>query len=211
MTPFRSEKNTNWEGAYRVPAMIRWPGRVQPGQVSNEIFSALDWLPTFLAAAGEPDIKTKLLTGCNSMGKTFKVHLDGYNQLPLLTGQQEKSVRKGFFYINDDAQLVSLRNENWKVVFCEQRAEGTLRVWAEPFTCLRLPKLYNLRLDPYERADITSNIYYDWQLQRAFMFVPAQALVQQFIESFRDFPPRQKPSSFSVDEVLAAMSRAHGG
>src|SRR5262245_48699854 len=210
MTPFRSEKNTNWEGAYRVPAMIRWPGRIQPGQVSNEIFSALDWLPTFLAAAGEPDIKTKLLTGYNSMGKTFKVHLDGYNQLPLLTGQTDKSPRKEFFYINDDAQLVSVRYENWKVVFCEQRAPGTLRVWAEPFTCLRLPKLYNLRTDPYERADITSNTYYDWTLQRAFMFVPAQAIVQRFVESFRDFPPRQKPSSFSVDEVLAAMSRAHG-
>jgi arylsulfatase A-like enzyme len=211
MTPFRSEKNTNWEGAYRVPAMIRWPGRIQPGQVTNEIFAALDWLPTLLAAAGEPDIKTKLLTGYNSMGKTFKVHLDGYNQLPMLTGQQEKSARKEFFYINDDAQMVALRYENWKSVFCEQRAPGTLRIWAEPFTCLRLPKIFNLRLDPYERADITSNTYYDWSIQRAFLVVPAQALVAQFVESFRDFPPRQKPSSFSVDEVLAAMSRANGG
>jgi hypothetical protein len=138
-------------------------------------------------------------------------NISAYNQLPLLTGEQEKSARKEFFYINDDAQLVSVRYENWKMVFCEQRAEGTLRIWAEPFVCLRLPKLYNLRLDPYERADITSNTYYDWALQRAFMVVPAQALVQQFVESFRDFPPRQKPSSFSVDEVLAAMSRAHGG
>jgi arylsulfatase A-like enzyme len=211
MTPFRSEKNTNWEGAYRVPAMIRWPGRIQPGQVTNEIFAALDWLPTLLAAAGEPDIKTKLLTGYNSMGKTFKVHLDGYNQLPMLTGQQEKSARKEFFYINDDAQMVALRYENWKSVFCEQRAPGTLRIWAEPFTCLRSPKIFNLRLDPYERADITSNTYYDWSIQRAFLVVPAQALVAQFVESFRDFPPRQKPSSFSVDEVLAAMSRANGG
>jgi len=211
MTPFRSEKNTNWEGAYRVPAMIRWPGRIRPGQVSNEIFAALDWFPTLLAAAGEPDIKTKLLTGYNAMGKTFTVHLDGYNQLPMLTGQQEKSARKEFFYINDDAQMVALRYENWKSVFCEQRAPGTLRIWAEPFTCLRLPKIFNLRLDPYERADITSNTYYDWSIQRAFLVVPAQALVAQFVESFKDFPPRQKPSSFSVDEVLAAMSRAHGG
>jgi arylsulfatase len=211
MTPFRSEKNTNWEGAYRVPAMIRWPGRIRPGQVSNEIFAALDWFPTLLAAAGEPDIKNKLLGGYNSMGKTFKVHLDGYNQLPFLTGQQEKSERKEFFYINDDAQLTAVRYENWKMVFCEQRAQGTLRIWAEPFTCLRLPKLLNLRLDPYERADITSNTYYDWAMQRAFMIVPAQGLVNRFVESFKEFPPRQKPSSFSVDEVLAAMSRAHGG
>jgi arylsulfatase A-like enzyme len=211
MTPFRSEKNTNWEGAYRVPAMIRWPGRIKPGQVTNEIFSALDWFPTLLAAAGEPDIKNKLLKGHNAAGKTFKVHLDGYNQLPLLSGQQEKSERKEFFYINDDAQLVSMRYENWKMVFCEQRAQGTLRIWAEPFTCLRLPKMFNLRLDPYERADITSNTYYDWTIQRAFLFVPAQALVAQFVETFKEFPPRQKPSSFSVDEVLATMSRAHGG
>ena len=210
MTPFRSEKNTNWEGAYRVPAMIRWPGRVQPGQVTNEIFSALDWLPTLLAAAGEPEIKNKLLTGYNSMGKTFKVHLDGYNQLPLLTGQQEKSARKEFFYINDDAQLVAVRYENWKLVFCEQKVEGTAEIWAAPFVCRRLPKMFNLRLDPYERADITSNTYYDWTIQRAFLIVPAQDLVAQFVQTFKDFPPRQKPSSFSVDEVLASMSRAHG-
>jgi arylsulfatase A-like enzyme len=211
MTPFRSEKNTNWEGAYRVPAMIRWPGRIKPGQASNEIFAALDWFPTLLAAAGEPEIKNKLLTGYVSGGETFKVHLDGYNQLPLLTGQQEKSARKEFFYINDDAQLVAMRYENWKMVFCEQRAPGTLRIWAEPFVCLRLPKLINLRLDPYERADITSNTYYDWAIQRAFLIVPAQAMVAQFVETFREFPPRQKPSSFSVDEVLASMSNAHGG
>ena len=210
MTPFRSEKNTNWEGAYRVPAMIRWPGHIKPGQVSNEIFAALDWFPTLLAAAGEPDIKTKLLTGYGSGGKTFKVHLDGYNQLPLLTKQQEKSARKEFFYINDDAQLVAVRYENWKMVFCEQRVEGTLRIWAEPFVCLRLPKLFNLRMDPYERADVTSNTYYDWALQRAFMIVPAQALVAQFVATFKDFPPRQKPSSFSVDEVLKKMSESQG-
>jgi arylsulfatase len=210
MTPFRSEKNTNWEGAYRVPAMIRWPGRIRPGQTSNEIFAALDWFPTLLAAAGEPDIKNKLLRGHNAAGKTFKVHLDGYNQLPLLTGQQDKSARKEFFYINDDAQLVAVRYENWKMVFCEQRAPGTLRIWAEPFTCLRLPKLFNLRLDPYERADVTSNSHYDWATQRAFLIVPAQAMVAQFVETFKDFPPRQKPSSFSVDEVLAQMERANG-
>ena len=210
MTPFRSEKNTNWEGAYRVPAMIRWPGRIKPGQVSNEIFAALDWFPTLLAAAGEPDIKNKLLTGYSSGGKTFKNHLDGYNQLPLLTGQQEKSARKEFFYINDDAQLVAIRYENWKLVFCEQKVQGTLEIWAAPFVCRRLPKMFNLRLDPYERADVTSNTYYDWTIQRAFLIVPAQAMVAQFIETFKEFPPRQKPSSFSVDEVMAAMERSPG-
>jgi len=210
MTPFRSEKNTNWEGAYRVPAMIRWPGHIKPSEVTNEIFAALDWFPTLLAAAGEPDIKGKLLTGYNAGDKTFKVHLDGYNQLALLTGQQDKSERKEFFYINDDAQLVSLRYENWKAVFCEQKAQGTLDIWSEPFVCLRVPKLFNLRTDPYERADITSNTYWDWEIHRVFLLVPAQAMVAQFIGTFKDFPPRQKPSSFSVDQVLAAMSKTHG-
>jgi len=132
-----------------------------------KFFAALDWFPTLLAAAGEPDIKNKLLNGYNAIGNTFKVNLDGYNQLPLLTGQQEKSARKEFFYINDDAQLVAMRYENWKMVFCEQKVEGTLEIWAAPFVCRRLPKMFNLRLDPYERADITSNTYYDWTLQRA--------------------------------------------
>jgi arylsulfatase len=210
MTPFRSEKDTNWEGAFRVPAMVRWPGRIRPGQVSNEIFASLDWFPTLLAAAGDPNVKNKLLNGYDAAGKTFKVHLDGYNQLPFLTGQQEESERKEFFYINDDAQLVALRYDNWKIVFCEQKVQGTLEIWAAPFECLRLPKLFNLRLDPYERADVTSNTYYDWTLQRAFLFVPAQAFVARVAETFKDFPPRQKPSSFSVDEILAQMSRAHG-
>jgi arylsulfatase A-like enzyme len=207
MTPFRSEKNTNWEGAYRVPAMIRWPGRIKPGQVSNEVFAALDWFPTLLAAAGEPDIKSKLRNGHAVAGRTYKVHLDGYNQLPFLTGQQEKSERKEFFYMNDDAQLVAMRFENWKIVFCEQKVAGTLELWAAPFVCRRLPKIFNLRLDPYERADVTSNTYYDWTIQRAFLLVPAQAVVARFVETFKDFPPRQKPSSFSVDEVMAQMER----
>jgi arylsulfatase A-like enzyme len=211
MTPFRSEKNTNWEGAYRVPAMVRWPGHIKPGQVTNEVFAALDWFPTLLAAAGEPDIKNKLLTGYDSMGKTFKVHLDGYNQLPMLTNDQEKSARKEFFYVNDDAELVAIRYENWKVVFCEQKTPGTLDLWGEPFVCRRLPKLYNLRTDPYERADITSNTYWDWTIQRAFLFVPAQAFVSQFVASFKDFPPRQKPSSFSVDQIMQVLSKPGGG
>jgi arylsulfatase A-like enzyme len=206
MTPFRSEKNTNWEGAYRVPAMIRWPGRIKPGQVSNEIFAALDWFPTLLAAAGDTGVKDKLLKGWQVGGLTYKNHLDGYNQLAFLTGQEEKSARKEFFYFNDDAQLVAVRYENWKQVFCEQKTPGTLDIWAEPFTCRRLPKLYNLRLDPYERADITSNTYYDWTIQRAFLVVPAQALVQQFVATFKEFPPRQKPSSFSVDQVMEQLT-----
>ena len=171
----------------------------------------MDWFPTLLAAAGEPEIKSKLLKGHDAAGKTFKVHLDGYNQLPLLTGQQDKSERKEFFYINDDAQMVSMRYENWKVVFCEQKVAGTLELWAAPFVCRRLPKIFNLRLDPYERADITSNTYYDWSLQRAFLVVPAQALVAQFVDTFKEFPPRQKPSSFSVEQVLEQMSRSQGG
>ena len=209
MTPFRSEKNTNWEGAYRVPAIIRWPGHIKPGQVSNEIFAALDWFPTLLAAAGDTGVKDRLLQGWKVGERTYKVHLDGYNQLPMLTGQQDKSARKEFLYFNDDAQLTALRYENWKLVFCEQRATGTMRIWAEPFTCLRVPKLFNLRMDPYERADVTSNTYYDWFIKRVFLLVPAQAYVGQFIETFREFPPRQKPSTFNLDEVLAKMQKSH--
>jgi arylsulfatase A-like enzyme len=210
MTPFRSEKNTNWEGAYRVPAMIRWPGRIKPGQVTNEIFAALDWFPTLLAAAGDTDIKERLLKGWQVGGRTYKNHLDGYNQLPFLTGQQDKSARKEFFYFNDEAQLVAVRYENWKQVFCEQKTPGTLDIWAEPFTCRRLPKLFNLRLDPFERADITSNTYFDWTIQRAFLLVPAQTLVADFIATFKEFPPIQKPSSFSVDQILEQMTAQEG-
>ena len=188
MTPFRSEKNTNWEGAFRVPCMIRWPGKIKPGAVSNEIVSGHDWLPTFLAAAGEPDIKEKLLKGYEAAGKTFKVHLDGYNQLPYLTGQVEKSPRRGFFYFNDDGDLVALRYENWKIVFMEQRAPGTLRVWAEPFTPLRLPKLFDLRADPYERADITSNTYYDWFISQPYLFFAGQAGTEMFLEDVQGIP-----------------------
>jgi arylsulfatase A-like enzyme len=164
MTPFRSEKNTNWEGAFRVPAMIRWPGHIAPGQVSNETVSGLDWFPTLLAAAGDPDVKNQLLTGHQSEGKTFRVHLDGYNQLPYLTGQDPHSARKEFIYFNDNGDLVALRYENWKIVFEEQRSPGLLEIWAEPFTKLRIGKLYDLHADPFERADITSNTYWDWYL-----------------------------------------------
>jgi arylsulfatase A-like enzyme len=207
-TPFRSEKTTNWEGAYRVPCMIRWPGRIQPASVSNEMFSSLDWVPTLTAAAGEPDIKTKLLSGYESTGRTFKVHLDGYNQLPHLLGQQPKGARQEFVYFNDDGDLVGLRYENWKFVFEEQRAPGTLQVWAEPFTKLRLPKLFDLRADPYERADITSNTYYDWLLGQGYIIVAAQAVIGEFLASFKDYPPSQRAQSFSIDQIVEKMQRS---
>jgi arylsulfatase len=174
VSPFRSEKETNWEGAFRVPALIRWPGEIEPGQISNEIVSGLDWLPTFVAAAGEPEIASKLLKGYRAGKQSFKVHLDGYNLLPYLTGYEEASPRESFFYFNDDTQLVGIRFHNWKLVFLEQRAQGTLQVWAEPFTELRLPKMFDLHADPFEQADITSNTYYDWQIRHAFLIVPAQ-------------------------------------
>jgi arylsulfatase len=211
MTPFRGEKNTNWEGAFRVPAMIRWPGHIEPGSVSNDIFSGLDWFPTLLAAAGDTDVKERLLKGWETDGRNFKVHLDGYNQLPYLTGQQDKSARKSFFYFNDDGQLVALRYANWKFNFCEQRVEGTLKVWAEPFVCVRLPTLINLRMDPYERAPITSNTYYDWSIRHAYLVVPTQSVVGEFIETFKEFPPRQRPSSFSVDQIMEVLQKPQGG
>jgi arylsulfatase len=205
-TPFRSEKDTNWEGAFRVPCLIRWPGHIQPGSISNDIVSGLDWLPTLLAAVGEPDIKAKLLNGYQAGSKTFRVHLDGYNQLPYLDGQQPRSARKEFIYFNDDGDLVNVRYENWKVVFEEQRATGTLRIWGEPFTRLRLPKVFDLRSDPYERADITSNSYYDWMIRNTGPIVFAmQPLVGQFLATFKEYPPSQRPSSFSIDQIVEKM------
>lgn len=208
MTPFRNEKNSNWEGAFRVPCVIRWPGRIAAGSVSNEIVSALDWLPTLMAAVGDSEIKEKLLKGHTAGAQTFKVRLDGYNQLPYLMGQQDRGARKAFFYFNDDGDLVGMRYENWKVVFEEQRAPGTLRIWAEPFTRLRVPKLFDLRADPYERADITSNTYYDWLMSNVYVMVPAQAEVARFLDTFRDFPPRQRAASFSIDQILEKMRQA---
>jgi arylsulfatase len=209
MTPFRSEKNTNWEGAYRVPAMFRWPGKIKPGQVSNELVAHHDLLPTILAIAGDPDVTNKLLTGYKVGDMTYKVHLDGFNLVPYLTGQAAKSPRQSFIYINDDQQVVALRYDNWKLVFMEQRAPGQLLLWANPFTTLRLPKMFNLRTDPYERADVTSNTYYDWLMDHAFLLVPAQDYVGQFLATFRDFPQRQKAASFNLDEVMAKLKDAH--
>ncbi|MCG9562600.1 arylsulfatase [Vibrio chagasii] len=208
-TPFRGEKNTNWEGAYRVPAMVRWPGKIEPGTISNEIMHHMDWMPTFLAAAGDDQIKEKLLKGHTAGDKTFKLHLDGYNFLPYLTGEEEKGRRHEIFYFTDDGDLAALRYNQWKAVFMEQRATGTMQIWAEPFVTLRLPKLFNLRMDPYENADITSNTYYDWLLDHAYMFVPAQAYVGKFLETFAEYPPRQKAASFSLDQVMEKLQESH--
>jgi len=206
MTPFRNEKNSNWEGAYRVPCLVRWPGHIAAGSVSNEIVAHLDWLPTLLAIAGEPAIKDKLVNGYQAGKKSFKVHLDGDNLLPYLTGQEPKSPRQSFFYFSDDGDLTALRYDNWKLVFMEQRMTGTVGIWLEPYTRLRAPKLFNLRTDPYERADITSNSYWDWFLDRIFLVIPAQAIVGEFLETFRAFPPRQKAASFTIDQVMEKLA-----
>jgi arylsulfatase A-like enzyme len=206
-TPFRSEKDTNWEGAFRVPAVIRWPGKVAPGTVTNEMVSAMDWMPTILAAAGVPDIKEKLLAGYAAGDRTYKIHLDGYNQIPLLTGQQPTSARSEYFYFSDDGDLMALRFGNWKLVFAEQRSPGTLGLWAEPFTHLRIPKIFNLRTDPFERADFDSNTYWDWFMDHGFFIMRGQQLTAEFIGTFKQFPPRQKAASFTIDQILENMQR----
>ena len=210
MTPFRSEKNSNWEGAYRVPAMVRWPGHIKAGEVCNEIVSHLDFLPTLLAIAGDTDVKEKLARGYTIGDMTYKVHLDGYNMIPLFTGQTDKSPRKEFIYINDDQQVTGVRYGNWKCVFMEQRMQGTMGIWAEPFVALRFPKVFNLRTDPYERADITSNTYYDWVLDHLFVITPMQAYVGGFLQTFAEYPQRQKAASFNLDSVLEKLSKGSG-
>jgi arylsulfatase A-like enzyme len=207
MTPFRNEKNSNWEGAYRVPCMVRWPGKIKPGTVSNQIVAHHDWLPTILAMAGDSEITEKLLKGYKVGEMTYKVHLDGYNLVPYLTGKADKSPRESFLYCNDDQQLTGLRYDNWKLVFMEQRVRGTLQIWAEPFVSLRVPKIFNLRLDPYERADVTSNTYYDWLIDHVFLLVPAQEYVGEFLLTFKDYPQRQKAASFNLDEVLESLKQ----
>jgi arylsulfatase len=205
MTPFRNEKNTNWEGAYRVPCVVRWPGKIKPGIVSNEIVAHHDWLPTLLAIAGDAEVKDKLLKGYTIGDITYKVHLDGFNLVPYLTGAEEKSPRISFIYCNDDQQVVALRYDNWKMVFAEQRVPGTLQIWAEPFTNLRVPKIFNLRTDPFERADITSNTYYDWLIDHVYLLVPAQAYIGEFLATFAEYPQRQKADSFNLDEVFRKL------
>ena len=211
MTPFRGEKNTNWEGGWRVPAFVRWPGKIEAGSWTNEIVHHMDWLPTFVAAAGEPEIKEKLKSGgVKAIGRDYKVHLDGYNILPMLTGETDKSQRKEIFYFSDDGDLTALRYEDWKLIFMEQRAEATLQAWIEPFIPLRLPYIINLRRDPYERALVTSNTYYDWLIDRAYLLVPAQTYVGNFLTTFQEFPPRQKAASFSLDQVMEKLTPPGG-
>ncbi|MHC4209364.1 MAG: arylsulfatase [Planctomycetota bacterium] len=210
MTPFRSEKNTNWEGAWRVPAFVRWPGHIKPGSVTNEVVHHMDWMPTFVAMAGEPNVKERLLRGYRADGKRYKVHLDGYNVLPLLTGETDQSPRKEIFYFSDDGDLMALRYADWKLVFLEQKAETTFRAWMEPFVALRVPLIINLRRDPYERGMLTSNTYYDWLLDRAYLLVPAQAYVGKFLETFRAYPPRMKAASFSLDQVMEKLEDSSG-
>jgi arylsulfatase len=207
MTPFRSEKNTNWEGAFRVPGVLRWPGKVAAGTVSNDIVSHHDWLPTFLAAAGEPHIVEKLLGGY----KHFRVHLDGFDLTPRLTGKDPRSPRQGFIYFNDDGDLVAMRFDNWKIVFMEQRTKGTLEVWADPFIPLRVPKLFNLRTDPFERADTTSNSYWDWYITKAYLPLASQGVIGQFLTTFKDFPPRQKAATFTIDQAMEKLEQSISG
>jgi arylsulfatase len=210
ITPFRSEKNTNWEGGWRVPCFVRWPGKFKAGTVLNGIVTHQDWLATFLAAAGEPEIKEKLLKGHKAGEKTFKVHIDGFNMLPYLTGEVKESPRNFFFYISDDGDILAIRMQDWKVVLMEQRARQ-LACWFEPFVKLRIPKLFNLRRDPFERADENSNTYYDWMISRAYVIYAMQAVVSAQIENFVKFPPRQKPASFNLDAVLRTLEDAGGG
>jgi arylsulfatase A-like enzyme len=217
-TPFRGEKDTNWEGGWRVPCAIRWPGVIKPGTVSNDVFSHTDMLPTLAAAAGEPDVVEKLKKGYKSGNKTFKVHIDGYNMLPFLKGDVKENPRKGFLYWSDDGDLMALRVGNWKVHFMVQHGHG-LDVWKKPFESLRAPDIYNLRTDPFERASEDATMFYGkWMADRTFLLVPAQAIVGEFLKTFKEFPPRQKPASFSIDDALdkarqqeAAMSKAVGG
>ncbi len=210
ITPWRSEKNSNWEGAYRVPCFVRWPGKFEAGRVLNDIVTHQEWLPTLLAAAGEPDVKDKLLKGHTAGDKRFHVHIDGYNALPYLLGETDESPRNWFYYTNDDGKVVALRVGDWKLVYYEQRAKG-MQLWAEPFVELRLPKLFNLRRDPFERADENSNVYWDWVLDHIFAVYPATALTAQQIQSFKEFPPRQKPASFNLDRVLEKMKESTDG
>ncbi len=210
MTPFWGEKNTQWEGAWRVPAMVRWPGQIGENTVSNEIVHHMDWFPTFLAAAGNDTVKEDLLTGVTvpevGGGRDYKVHLDGYNILPMLTGETDESPRHEIFYFTDDGDLAALRYDEWKITFMEQKAWATMRAWLEPMTVLRAPLIFNLRRDPYERAYRTSNTYYDWWLDRAYFLVPAQQYVGNFLATFQEFPPRQKAASFSLDKVMEKLA-----
>ena len=215
-SPFRSEKDSNWEGAFRVPALVRWPGKIKPGSVTNGMFSGLDWFPTLLAAAGDANVKERLLKGVQVGDKTFKVHLDGYNQLPLVTGQTDKSARDEYYFFDDDGELVAMRYDvtlpgatnptAWKIVFAEQRAPGGMQIWMNPFTTLRTPYIFNLRMDPYERGPIgPTNSYYRWETENVYLIFEGIRRATAFLETFKEYPPSQVPASFSIDQVIEKL------
>ncbi|HYX35841.1 MAG TPA: arylsulfatase [Oligoflexus sp.] len=210
ITPFRGEKNTNWEGGYRVPAFARWPGHFPAGKMLNGIVGHTDWFSTLATVAGVPGLKERMMNGYKLQKKSFKVMLDSYDLLPYLTGEVAESPRQSFFYVNDDAELVALRVKDWKIVFQEQRAK-TMQCWAEPFVKLRVPKIFHLRRDPFERADENSNSYWEWVTHHAFMIPAAQGIVAQEIQLSRDFPARQKPASFNLDRVMDVLKNAATG
>jgi arylsulfatase len=185
--------------------MVRWPGHIRPGTVLNGLFSHNDWFVTLLSAAGEPAVADKLREGTDLGGTRYKVHLDGHDQLAYLTGEADESPRRHFFYVSDDGDLTALRFDNWKIVFLEQRAAGTLDIWLDPYVELRAPKIFNLRTDPFERANITSNSYYDWMLDHVWLLVPAQAYVARMLSTLAEFPARQKPATFNIQRVLAKL------
>src|SRR5271167_1631335 len=206
-TPFRSQKDTNWEGGWRVPSFIRWPGKIAAGTVFNGIVSHIDMFPTLLTIAGNPDITAQLLKGCTVGGKKYNVHLDGFDMVPYLTGAVSESPRTNFFYVSDDGGVMAVRVGDWKLVFEQQNAVST-NVWAQPFEKLRLPHIFNLRRDPYERADFNSNVYWDWCINHIFMLYGAQALVAAQIDNYVKYPPRQKAASFNLDSVMAQLGPA---
>ncbi len=210
MTPFRNEKNSMWEGAYRVPCVVRWPGHIPESTVLTGMASHLDWFTTLLAAAGVEEIAEQLRSGTELNGKEYKVHLDGENMLPYWTGEVDESPRQQYFYFSDTGDLAAIRWYNWKIVWLEQRATGTLQVWREPYTELRIPLLFNLRTDPYERAQITSNTYEDWFISHAYVMGPSQMYVARMAESLKEFPRRQEPPSFTIDRVIAKLQAGVG-
>ncbi|MBN7813225.1 arylsulfatase [Algoriphagus sp. H41] len=199
-TPFRSEKNSNWEGAYRVPAFVKWPGHIPGGVTYNGIFSHEDWLPTFAAAAGDPNVADKIKKGYSAIGRNYKNYIDGVNQLDYLTGKTKEAPRKEFIYVNDDGQVVAMRYDAWKAVFLENRGQA-FEVWREPFVELRVPLLFNLRRDPFEKAQHNSNTYNDWFLDRAFVLVPMQQMAGEFLMTMKDYPPSQSPGSFNLEKI----------
>jgi arylsulfatase len=208
-TPFRSEKNSNWEGAYRVPAFVRWPGKFPADTTLNGIVSHEDWLPTFAAAGGDAEIKDKLRKGVSLNGRSYKNYIDGYNQLDYLSGKAKESPRKEFFYVNDDGQVVAIRYNAWKAVFLENRGQA-FGVWREPFTELRVPLLFNLRRDPFEKSQHNSNTYNDWFLERAFVLVPLQGLAGKFLQTMQEYPPSQTPGSFNLKKIEEQLRSGAG-